>query len=536
MPEARRKKKTDFTTSPVKSVFLYGKPNTGKRELLERMVSVNTDLVNRDIDLIHSHRYELMLPLAKGDRKDSSVRVFEKTHRPEGVNSAFCQNAFDTAFTKLANRMDAIRIDLYRRNQTVFAQSKVLFAMSVLGRGKDEMEDGMREIAAKAKRGQKFYLDAADTLRLMDDASFHNAMLAFADEYTMADLLFAVPYTKREPVYLDSRLAVFAEAESVSATHVLTVTNPFEKNRRFEIPVTADRDGLRRLRQYGCGGTLFASVTEGRLLRVQASVKKKVRKPGVSDIIGVDTGMTDCFYSSDGRSAGSMKEAVRFYKDVVEPAFAELSKLRGKKKKILHYVHAHELSEDVRTCLLTKADRLEHMIQAMDAPYRKKRHYYNILNHEVSASVKEYIEGLVPGTLTAMERLDIKEFRQSRRLNGELSVFARGLLQKRLMEQLNWHGFDFVEIEPAYSSQTCPVCGKIDKASRNGKDFTCTCCGHHDDADHNASVILKSRTEDREFLSLCDEYKYNSKALREHILILGGRRNSAWLESHSLSI
>lgn len=33
------------------------------------------------------------------------------------------------------------------------------------------------------------------------------------------------------------------------------------------------------------------------------------------------------------------------------------------------------------------------------------------------------------------------------------SLFARGKLQHRLMEELNWRGFDFLEVAPDYTSQ-----------------------------------------------------------------------------------
>ena len=37
MPVAIHKKATEFSTSQAKSVFLYGNPNIGKLEILQRM-------------------------------------------------------------------------------------------------------------------------------------------------------------------------------------------------------------------------------------------------------------------------------------------------------------------------------------------------------------------------------------------------------------------------------------------------------------------------------------------------------------------
>lgn len=54
-------------------------------------------------------------------------------------------------------------------------------------------------------------------------------------------------------------------------------------------------------------------------------------------------------------------------------------------------------------------------------------------------------------------------------------------------------GVDFIKINPAYTSQTCNVCGYIDKKSRNGRTFICTACGYRADSDFNAAVNIRNR-------------------------------------------
>ena len=54
------------------------------------------------------------------------------------------------------------------------------------------------------------------------------------------------------------------------------------------------------------------------------------------------------------------------------------------------------------------------MMQTMDAPYRKKRHYYDMLNTAIASAVKEYMGTLSPEILTVLEKLDIKEFTKSK--------------------------------------------------------------------------------------------------------------------------
>ena len=52
-----------------------------------------------------------------------------------------------------------------------------------------------------------------------------------------------------------------------------------------------------------------------------------------------------------------------------------------------------------------------------------------------------------------------------------------------------------VHLTPShYTSQQCPECGHIDRDNRKTQEsFVCTCCGHTDNADHNASINIKNR-------------------------------------------
>ena len=70
-----------------------------------------TALINRDIDLLEKNP-DIVLQLVKNDKKDPQMRKLEKAIRPEGINSAFCQNAFDAAVVQVSGRLNNIRLDL----------------------------------------------------------------------------------------------------------------------------------------------------------------------------------------------------------------------------------------------------------------------------------------------------------------------------------------------------------------------------------------------------------------------------------------
>ena len=95
MPKAKKKKNSSFQTTITKSVFLYGRPNKEKLVILQQMQNSYTALINRDIDLLEKNP-DIVLQLVKNDKKDPQMRKLEKAIRPEGINSAFCQNCRDS--------------------------------------------------------------------------------------------------------------------------------------------------------------------------------------------------------------------------------------------------------------------------------------------------------------------------------------------------------------------------------------------------------------------------------------------------------
>ena len=82
--------------------------NKEKLVILQQMQNSYTALINRDIDLLEKNP-DIVLQLVKNDKKDPQMRKLEKAIRPEGINSAFCQNAFDAAVVQ----------DVYKRQEHI---------------------------------------------------------------------------------------------------------------------------------------------------------------------------------------------------------------------------------------------------------------------------------------------------------------------------------------------------------------------------------------------------------------------------------
>ena len=180
MPKTRKKKSSAFESSPVKSVFLFGKPNKGKLDLLWQMEHKYVELINFNIEALMAVP-DIHVQLIKNDKKDSYVRQIQKQFRPENINSAFCQNAFDTAFTKLSNRLDAIRLEMLKTIDSIFCQSKVLFGLCLDGVAKDEMTACLNKVvnAVRNKKDTAFYQNCIAQLQNMSADEFDAQMMEF---------------------------------------------------------------------------------------------------------------------------------------------------------------------------------------------------------------------------------------------------------------------------------------------------------------------------------------------------------------------
>lgn len=531
MPKARKRKDTQFDNKISKCVFLYGEPTNDKAEKIKRMQTEFTKLINRYIKQIYNNS-NLTLQIVKDDKRNSQITAFEKNIRPDKINAAYSQNEFKIAITHLSNRLDNIRLDMCKECKSIFTTSKVLFAMSIDGRSKAEMITVMQNISksVKSKKDTSFYDECAEELKSIEDSEFEFMQQEFRVIYDMVSCEYKIPYITRSQIPLDSRIMTIEPSENIEAPYVITISNMLDVGGdKIVVPLNTTKHFIHKINTRKMAGMVSISMDIQKCLKVDWSYKNCISQPKTSKIIGVDTGISDAFHTSEDKAIGSMGPVIDFYKNDVEKSFASLSDMRNKKRKISHYLRRHEnLPEDVRRSLIQKMDRLDQMVQKAEAPHRKNRRYYGMIEYEVKSSIDSYIKSIDHETLTVLEKLDIKEFNNSRKANGKRSMFARGQLQKKLMETLNWKGYDFKEIEPDYTSQCCPVCSYTDKTNRNNKSFKCQCCGYEADADYVGALNIKARAEDKEILDVCEKYKYNHDEMQKHIKMVFHARNEKY--------
>lgn len=74
-----------------------------------------------------------------------------------------------------------------------------------------------------------------------------------------------------------------------------------------------------------------------------------------------------------------------------------------------------------------------------------------------------------------------------------LSKWNLGLWHEAIKQKCEANCVCLHQVEPRYTSQTCPRCGNVDKGNRDGTLFRCIACGYEANADLNASINILNR-------------------------------------------
>lgn len=111
-------------------------------------------------------------------------------------------------------------------------------------------------------------------------------------------------------------------------------------------------------------------------------------------------------------------------------------------------------------------------------------------SHVVSKTIVEYAKK--HSRAIALEKLSRVTAKGSKiRSYSERNQWAFAQLAGFIQYKARLAGVTVVEVDPAYTSQTCSRCGHIHKP--NGKLFSCPACGHEDHRDSNAAFVIGKR-------------------------------------------
>ena len=124
----------------------------------------------------------------------------------------------------------------------------------------------------------------------------------------------------------------------------------------------------------------------------------------------------------------------------------------------------------------------------------RQQRFHKHENHCISKSIVSAAER--SGLGIALE--DLTHIRARAKANKEqrkrLHNWSFGQLRQFVQYKAKQAGVLCVAVDPAYTSQECGACGRIDKRNRKSQaKFLCVGCGHGSNADHNAAGVIAGR-------------------------------------------
>jgi IS605 OrfB family transposase len=221
--------------------------------------------------------------------------------------------------------------------------------------------------------------------------------------------------------------------------------------------------------------------------KVEAHVSSEVKVP-VNDsekVIAADAGLTEVFVDDEGNHYG--KELG----DTLKKASGRLNE-KGKKRNKLHAL-AKKYDRQGKTA---KARNIRRRNLGHKKSQELKRRTKITIANQINRAINELIKKREPKVIVT-EKLDFRGKGPSKAISRRVSYWRRSTLKERFEFKASAAGCRREQVNPAYTSQTCPECGYLDKANRKGDEFQCQKCGHRGDADQIAAQNQKSRYDDR---------------------------------------
>lgn len=116
------------------------------------------------------------------------------------------------------------------------------------------------------------------------------------------------------------------------------------------------------------------------------------------------------------------------------------------------------------------------------------------IKNEINRNFNKIIKELNPQVIV-LESLDFRHSKLNKTMNRILRKCGRSVIKSKITMLEKDYGIKIIEVNPAYTSQTCNKCGFVHKLNRNNRDkLKCKNCNHIKQADINASKNIRERS------------------------------------------
>jgi putative transposase len=226
-------------------------------------------------------------------------------------------------------------------------------------------------------------------------------------------------------------------------------------------------------------------VPESRKVEVMVTSEIKVPVNASEKVIAADAGLTEVFVDDEGNHYGKELGGT------LKKASGRLNE-KGKKRNKLQAL-AKKYDQQGKQ---VKARNIRRRNLGHKKSRESKRRAKITITNQINRAINELIKRREPKIIVT-EKLDIRGKAPSKEISRRVSYWHRSTLKDRFEFKASAAGCRREQINPAYTSQTCPECGYLEKANRKGDLFQCQKCGHRGDADQIAAQNQKSRYYDR---------------------------------------
>lgn len=113
-------------------------------------------------------------------------------------------------------------------------------------------------------------------------------------------------------------------------------------------------------------------------------------------------------------------------------------------------------------------------------------HKNNEINRIINSVPLENIKTVIVEALKNVK----KNSKLSSKTMNKMQYWCYSQVMRKLEARSQEEGFNLINVNPAYTSQTCGSCSTIDKSNRQGEVYQCKTCGLLIDADSNAAINI----------------------------------------------
>ena len=237
------------------------------------------------------------------------------------------------------------------------------------------------------------------------------------------------------------------------------------------------------------------------IIKFAVRVKKSPQPDSMNKVLGVDINVkNNFFYCSNGKRFVARKKLVKYIADT-DKKLKEAKNNKFKKEEL-------EIKNNNSLNRKEKAEKLNELKKKR--VFNKKERYLALRNNRRKKALMDYMTSQLCRYAKSQgcDQIVIEDLRfvfsKCYITNKEFEVNYNDLFDILHLRELKHviprianrpKYFLSVSITPAaYTSQSCNVCGYIDKSNRpNQHTFRCKNCGHTDNADFNAAKNIRDR-------------------------------------------